>query len=415
MKKRRSSRSLSKSATSAADKKMKKEIEADSKVLSPGSVCICCGVVEHDISGCSCLGGPGISHTCEFGPKHLTAPRLTQLLHGYIIGDLAAICFEYLGKPFISTWSVGTRNTHLEDSNAMFPMSISLPLSSDADGGEYDFIVDWGDGKSDHITESGQSEVKHVYAQAGNYVIELLGEIHGFTFNESFDSTRLQITDISQWGCVGLAKRRGHQFYKCSNLRMSALDAPDLTGVYSMCSMFELCSSFDGDMSQWNTTCVDDMSSMFRNASSFNGDVSRWSTGNVILMNSMFSNATVFKNDVSHWDTSKVINMREMFSFASSFNGDLSRWNTQYVTDMCGMFLGAKSFRGTSVRQWNTANVLNMEGLFMNASKFKGNVSQWNVDNVFNKHWMFYNASAFNRAHVRNWTLSSEEREDMFK
>ena len=45
---------------------------------------------------------------------------------------------------------------------------------------------------------------------------------------------------------------------------------------------------------------------MFHEASSFNGDISIWDTGAVMDMHGMFHNTGAFNGDISSWDTSNV-------------------------------------------------------------------------------------------------------------
>ena len=40
-----------------------------------------------------------------------------------------------------------------------------------------------------------------------------------------------------------------------------------------------------------------------------------------------------FNGDISQWDTSRVEDMKEMF-MGSRFTGDISKWNTSKVEDM---------------------------------------------------------------------------------
>ena len=47
-------------------------------------------------------------------------------------------------------------------------------------------------------------------------------------------------------------------------------------------------STFDGDISKWNTAQVTDMGSMFSSASAFNRDIGSWNTAQVTAMNYMF-------------------------------------------------------------------------------------------------------------------------------
>ena len=141
----------------------------------------------------------------------------------------------------------------------------------------------WGDGSSARILSHDQAEVKHTYTRKGNYVVHMNGTVHGFAFVEHKDDIGnvhphpccAQLIDISQWGCVRLANK-GKQFFGCGNFNASAQDVLDLTGVTNMYRMFLHASSFNGDVSQWNTGSVTRMGSMFDSASSFNGNISGW-------------------------------------------------------------------------------------------------------------------------------------------
>ena len=73
-------------------------------------------------------------------------------------------------------------------------------------------------------------------------------------------------------------------------------------------------------------------------------------------MSELFRDNTSFNSDISFWDTAAVTNMFGMFSLASSFNKNMGSWNTAAVTDMRGVFYEASAFN-QNIGNWNTAAV----------------------------------------------------------
>ncbi|MEM6815458.1 MAG: BspA family leucine-rich repeat surface protein, partial [Bacteroidota bacterium] len=150
------------------------------------------------------------------------------------------------------------------------------------------------------------------------------------------NSTKIQ--SIEQWGDLAW-KTMSSAFMGCTKLTSNASDAPDLSRVTNMSSMFRSASSFDSDLSNWDVINVIDMSRMFYFASSFDSDLSTWDVSNVKDMSWMFFSASSFDSDLSNWDVSNVTNMLRMFFYASSFNGDLSTWEVSNVTTMEEMLI----------------------------------------------------------------------------
>ena len=134
-------------------------------------------------------------------------------------------------------------------------------------------------------------------------------------------------------------------------------------------------------------------------------------------MADLFKNKSTFNQDISTWDTSAVTHMGGMFNGATAFNKDISTWNTAAVTDMRWMFLGASSFdNGGVALDWSdTSKVTNMSLMFRDATAFNQNIDNWNVSSVIDMNAMFWSATAFNQ-NIGNWNVSSvTTMNDMFK
>ena len=178
------------------------------------------------------------------------------------------------------------------------------------------------------------------------------------------------------------------------------------TLMTDMSSMFEGATTFNQDISSWDTLKVLDMSSMFKNATAFNQDISNWDTSLVANMSAMFSGATAFNRNIGNWKTSSVNNMSSMFQGATEFNRNIRDWNTQNVTNMSSMFNGASNFNnnGSSI-SWNTEKVTDMSSMFKNATAFNQYLD-WDTQNVINMSSMFQGAIAFNGI-IRGWNTQN--------
>jgi hypothetical protein len=110
-------------------------------------------------------------------------------------------------------------------------------------------------------------------------------------------------------------------------------------------------SKFNGDISGWNVSNVENMTGIFAE-SSFKGDISKWDVSNVKSFNRAFQEAD-FNGDISKWDVSGAEDMAWMFA-ESGFNGNIGHWNVSNVKNMTHMFIGAK-FNG-DIGNWDSAS-----------------------------------------------------------
>lgn len=236
---------------------------------------------------------------------------------------------------------------------------------------------------------------------AGTYEIQITGDIERFSAgDESY-----KINSIEQWGDVEW-ETMDSMFYDAGTLGYNATDSPDLSNVESTRFMFAE-TSINADISDWDTSNVENMEGMFYNAESFDQDISDWDTRSVYSMNNLFSGAVSFNSDISSWNTSNVTNMNSMFRGATSFNRDLSNWDTSNVVDMSYMFSDAESFNG-DISGWDTRSVKSdayadargnsvsgMNQMFLRASSFNQDISNWCVEHIEEKPRYFDRNSGF--------------------
>ncbi|MEM7111119.1 MAG: BspA family leucine-rich repeat surface protein [Chloroflexota bacterium] len=293
-------------------------------------------------------------------------------------------------------------------------------------GATYNYNVDCnGDGTDEvtgHTSTTGYTcdyGPTGLNTGAGTYTIRIkdnVGDGTGFPRIRSVSSTdQEKLLTIEQWG-TGNWTSMESAFSGCSNLTITATDAPDLALVTDMSRMFFGAKMLNQDISHWNTSNVQNMSSMFSGAEIFNqplAGINGWDTSQVTNMSSMFSQAKAFDQPlggVDGWDTSQVTNMSNMFNGAEVFNqplGGVDGWDTSQVTNMSSMFSSAKAFNQPlgGVDGWDTSQVTNMSGMFRSAEVFNQplpGADGWDTSKVTNMSGMFSQAKAFDQP-IGDW------------
>lgn len=325
---------------------------------------------------------------------------------------------------FITTWE--TNQTGSTSDN-------EIKISTNNSVGHY-FTIDWGDGNVDaNLT----GDNIHAYSEPGTYIVKVTGDFPRIYFGNTTNYDPNKLISVDNWGDIAW-NTMSEAFSYCSNMQITASDAPDLSNVTDMSDMFYDAASmnaninhwdvsnvenmdalfmnavsFNQPLDKWNTSAATDMGYMFNGATAFNQFIGSWDTSNITYMRAMFYNADAFNQPIGDWNTSKVTNMSYMFDSTATFNQPIGDWDTGKVTTMVGMFYGATAFN-QPLNTWNTANVTTMNGMFDGAVAFNRPLDNWDIGKVTVLGWMFQNATAFDQD-LGAWNVTSvTTAEDMF-
>lgn len=332
--------------------------------------------------------------------------------------------------------------------------TIELPLVSN---GTYNFVVNWGDGTTNTITNYSQRF--HTYTTSSllwAYDITLTGQVDGFSYRALSTDQKKLLDRIYSWGAIKFINNvtEGNSdglFVNCVNLKMdTCVYAPNLGTITSLDNCFDGCTKLGkvGGLEYWNVSNIIGMYRMFANTSPLLGlvntpnpppqDLSSWNTSNVTYMDEMYMSSRLNHN-VGNWNVTGVTNMYRMFYGAVAFNNggsdSIKNWNTSSVNDVFQMFYSAITFnqpltnfnftnvtittdmftfcyefnqdcsnweRVGSTMQWITRAV----GMFSNCRKFNGSVNTWNLQRLDDMSYIFQKCYEFNKP-LNNWNLQN--------
>jgi hypothetical protein len=186
----------------------------------------------------------------------------------------------------------------------------------------------------------------------------------------------------------------------------------DTSSVTTLERTFMHAYAFTGDgVWKWNTGKVTNLRETFKSATSFTGDgIKNWNTERVTSLASCFHSTTVFTGDgLINWNTARVTSNNDMFYNAASFTGNgLLNWNVEKFTSLSYTFFGATSFTGDGLRRWNTARVTRLDHTFYGTVSFKGDgVANWDVSKVTFLQQAFQGATSFTGYGVIPWNIES--------
>ena len=292
----------------------------------------------------------------------------TKQLWCFLTAALVLLLFSFAsygeGRPFITCWK-GEAGKELR-----------IPINGDG----YKLIIKKASDGSVLVTENDcNGTYRYTPTEDGELLVEA-GPEGVASFKAAYFSI-IELLRVEQFGTVKW-KTMENAFRDCTNLQFAAgIDAPDLSQVTDMSSMFYGCTSFNQPLNNWDVSQVTNMRDMFSGCTSFNQPLDNWDVSKVTNMSGMFDNCTSFNQPLDNWDVSKVQSMglgymtRGMFAGCSSFNQDLGMWKLEkceyLVLDNCGMSVENYS---KSLVGWASQTNIN-QNLELNAAGLKYNAS----------------------------------------
>ena len=201
--------------------------------------------------------------------------------------------------------------------------------------------------------------------------------------------------DISNWNTSNVTNM-SLLFSGASSFNQD-ISSWDTGSVTDMAGMFAGATAFNQDISNWNISNVTNMYAMFSGCPLGYSDIEPMSINQEKLRQSNYNVSALFlscngeeyssfNQDISDWDTSNVTNMSSMFIRATSFNngGVALNWaDTSMVTSMYSMFDSASAFN-QDISSWDTSNVTTMSGMFYNAISFDQPLGSWSIISLEN-------------------------------
>ena len=148
------------------------------------------------------------------------------------------------------------------------------------------------------------------------------------------------------------------------------------------------------DLSDFDTSNVDNMSFMFVGASVNNINFDGWNTSLVTDMSYMFWGSFIEKLDLSFFNTQNVVNMLYMFSYFHCNTINLSSFDTLKVANMSGMFRRSSVKNIIFSNKFTTSQVAIMSNMFEGSKATTLDLSSFDISKVTDMSNMFDNSAA---------------------
>ena len=329
--------------------------------------------------------------------------------------------------------------------------TITLPIIEEGGPDEFGYYVEWGNDSSGELiyTYNNKSYEYLVDDEAREYTVKIFGlGITGFGCMDSegeehrlYENYSKYLTSVISFGKLGHKfTNLSYAFSKCHSLTNVPLYLPAnitiVDGMFKQCvklidnrleewrvdnivssmGMFQMCSTFNGNLSRWNLKNLTSANFMFLNCRDFEGaDLNNWGLNNLNHAIAMFRNCVKFEGQsLDRWNLNNLMLSNSMFNGCTSFVcNDVSNWGLSNLIDADYMFNGCASFVGTGSNNWNLNKLTNAGHMFNNCVKFVfDDVSNWGLTSLVEGDYMFNNCTNFIGTGSNNWNLNNLTKAD---
>jgi surface protein len=292
---------------------------------------------------------------------------------------------------FIAIWKTDNPGTTNDN-------QIKIPCPPSAN-----YTIEWEEvgNPGNNGSTAASSNYTLTLPSSGTYEIKISGNFVRIQFGGFNDP--LKLLSIEQWGSQVWVGMNG-AFNGCANMRINAVDKPNLQSVTDMGLTFANCTALNDDIGDWDVSNVSNFNATFNNATSFNQDLGDWDVSSGFSFALMFDGAASFNQDIGSWDVSNGWIMNSMFADATDFNQDISSWEMGTNAFFSGMFSGATAFN-QDLSNWDVTGGSDFTSMFSNATSFNQDISTWDMSGATQFAFMFRNASAFDQS-LGAWDIS---------
>lgn len=270
--------------------------------------------------------------------------------------------------------------------------------------------ISWGDGVTDIEVKNGSA---HIYSKAGKYYIKgnIVNGKDGVPFKNIITKVLKHPKYINNKSWSGWCNATKLVYMDISNFEGRKDRDTNLNNLFSGCSLLTQSNiiGLDTLIQNW----VTNITGIFNNCSSLTTlDISQWDTSNVNNMNSMFSGCTNLKTiiGIEKLVTEKVNNIYNMFHSCSSLTTlDISQWDTSNVISMLNTFYGCINLKTIiGIEYLAVGNVENFENTFFKCSSLTSlDLHLWDISRATKLYSTFRECTGLESLNVEGWDISN--------